>query len=1512
MPTFNYSWGTYTLTPTALGNSISYNFNFASNPTTIAGIQGSALGGSMTFSGSGDSGAAATVSSPSTAPVPQTAPELPGFVAATWGFIIPVSAGERRIVCRVIWKGPDVMAANNFADVTVLLSAGYALDKDAIKHLDSLFGDGLLVHDAPTSFTADGVTIVFQQGDDDQLPDPDYVADVGAAYASGHRGQMLIKLQFNTEAFGGRIPSFTAVIRDEGAGTSYLPWGGAWSQVDKATAIILSDSDRTATSPGAAAWDAVRGTVSHSSGRRYFEFVINAHGSSNSLGISLFRWGFMGENGPALGDYNDHGLGTFTSGTMGHSIFDGSIMNAGLGAGSGFSPLFPLVAGQRYGVAVDIDVPGYWISDDGVDWWGPTGTGAGDPATGLHPNLAIGYHGFTDYFIGWNGYDAGDSITIFTEDGFLFDRPGDPTEFLYTYGISLVADYVGFSSTHFLFAGIPELAIGIIITTDINLLDFLKNSARLLGARFWESGSKVKFQRRVEGTSFTVDRTILTDDILFRNEKGSMPRTRENPRKIPSIVELTYFASTIQFTSSVIQARSEVVDSPTKMQLSVPWVDTPDQMLGFATRALYDGIAEAEGGTVGLPPAHLDIEPADIIELGITDDLADVVQVKAIKRLTNDAMEIEYTTFLQDVEIERVGYAGEMPEIIIAAGIIETSAAQTTQLPTQFALIQIGDIITAQALAQTTSLPSQTATVDILENLTAQASQTTTLPTQTATGQTSTFEGMIWNSADQSGMTVSNEDQTAVCNVGAQSCIRGTPFVSVSAGTGYVATFTRPNQGGNTGMGIATAAHILTTYLGKTTASVGWYATIGDVIVNDIVIDNVSTFTVSDVCIVAFKPVAGEWHVWFKVVGDDWNNDSGADPETDTGGIDTGITADVTIAVSANNATHGATLIECPAAELPVGYVDVYPGDPVAAAQTWSTTDKDADLTLTGSDRIATNTSAGYSGARMTQRIRSHDNAGAPLDKVCFAINPFGITGQWAVGIANKSATLTNYLGSDAFALGYFPSLAQFWRSASNVTTGTVPTATDSDTLLFEVDRTANVMRVKKLGGAWSTDQSISAISDDLYVIFSSSVATASAELIDYPETVTAGYTDLYDLLDNGPVGAWAWFKPETLGSGGSSVSSWTDSTGNGNDAVQATGANQCVVAANELNGFSAISAVDETDGLNLPSMAAFTAGSAFIVLKVSNYTNHGAPLQVSSNGGEAHYPWDSTQVFDNFGATNRPVWDPTPYDLVSYHILSLHAATNDKRTYINNVLAYSNTTNTVGFGSQPSIMGGNGVRTWGWIGKICEMSIFENTAMTDDERNTEYERLASKFDLLTYALMNDADKGSNIATPDGQTVNSTSGSWKSMRSDKPIPVGGKIHIEVEMVEITVLPYGFIGGLADLAANILNTYCGSVDDSVSHQVNGGWWGGQTGGGSISGGVAEGDIITFEIDEAARTIKVAKNNDAFASTATIDGTNLEDAAWYFVVSLEANPMTVRVNFGQDPWFRTPSTGYRGLY
>lgn len=229
-------------------------------------------------------------------------------------------------------------------------------------------------------------------------------------------------------------------------------------------------------------------------------------------------------------------------------------------------------------------------------------------------------------------------------------------------------------------------------------------------------------------------------------------------------------------------------------------------------------------------------------------------------------------------------------------------------------------------------------------------------------------------------------------------------------------------------------------------------------------------------------------------------------------------------------------------------------------------------------------------------------------------------------------------------------------------------------------------------------------------------------------QTVTVTVTD----VSEGPDAAilWAWFKPETLGSNGSAISTLTDSSANGRNGTQGTGANQPVVSTGELNGFSAISFVDNTDSIQLPSMAALTAGSAFLVLKASDDTStHGFPIQASTGGGEAHYPFNSTQVYANFGSTTRPlVFDPTAYNIDTYHILSLHSAAGDKRIYIGNVLVYSSGTNTVAFSSTPAF-GLHAGNFYGWIGKLVEATIF-TTAMTTGERNAEYARLAAKYGL--------------------------------------------------------------------------------------------------------------------------------------------------------------------------------------
>lgn len=139
-----------------------------------------------------------------------------------------------------------------------------------------------------------------------------------------------------------------------------------WNPSDKNTDITLSGSNLTATCVGgAAAMRAVRGTVGHSSGKHYFEVVMNARGLgqlfgiatasaslSTQCGLDAFGWSYYGDNG---NKYNS-------------------------GSSSAYGATYS--TGDVISIALDLDVGKLWFAKNG------TWQASGNPATGANAAFA--------------------------------------------------------------------------------------------------------------------------------------------------------------------------------------------------------------------------------------------------------------------------------------------------------------------------------------------------------------------------------------------------------------------------------------------------------------------------------------------------------------------------------------------------------------------------------------------------------------------------------------------------------------------------------------------------------------------------------------------------------------------------------------------------------------------------------------------------------------------------------------------------------------------------------------------------------------------------------------------------------------------------------------------------------------------------------------------------------------------------------------------------------------------
>ena len=152
-------------------------------------------------------------------------------------------------------------------------------------------------------------------------------------------------------------------------GGPVTPSTSVWSASDAAAGGMTLSNGGLTVVPGTAGWDAIRGSISKSSGKVYFEVATSAATTSNFIGIGLANAGFP----PA----NYLGAANYSVG----SHFNGAIY------GSGFTPIvgYPagdLAAGDVLGVTVDFGAGQLWFAYNNV-WV------TGNPATAANPSATF-------------------------------------------------------------------------------------------------------------------------------------------------------------------------------------------------------------------------------------------------------------------------------------------------------------------------------------------------------------------------------------------------------------------------------------------------------------------------------------------------------------------------------------------------------------------------------------------------------------------------------------------------------------------------------------------------------------------------------------------------------------------------------------------------------------------------------------------------------------------------------------------------------------------------------------------------------------------------------------------------------------------------------------------------------------------------------------------------------------------------------------------------------------------
>src|SRR6516162_2503748 len=140
-----------------------------------------------------------------------------------------------------------------------------------------------------------------------------------------------------------------------------------------------------------------------------------------------------------------------------------------------------------------------------------------------------------------------------------------------------------------------------------------------------------------------------------------------------------------------------------------------------------------------------------------------------------------------------------------------------------------------------------------------------------------------WNSADLSGVTLSNGNLTMTGNAAANDGVRSTTFRTSGK---YYAEFTGNAvfASGSDGVGVALGSASLTTLASNATGAALIYASVGNIWFNGSYTGvTVSNFTTS---VVGVALDLGNKRIWFRVAGGNWNGNATYDPATNVGGID--------------------------------------------------------------------------------------------------------------------------------------------------------------------------------------------------------------------------------------------------------------------------------------------------------------------------------------------------------------------------------------------------------------------------------------------------------------------------------------------------------------------------------------------------------------------------------------------------------------------------------------------------
>jgi hypothetical protein len=196
--------------------------------------------------------------------------------------------------------------------------------------------------------------------------------------------------------------------------------------------------------------------------------------------------------------------------------------------------------------------------------------------------------------------------------------------------------------------------------------------------------------------------------------------------------------------------------------------------------------------------------------------------------------------------------------------------------------------------------------------------------------------------------------------------------------------------------------------------------------------------------------------------------------------------------------------------------------------------------------------------------------------------------------------------------------------------------------------------------------------------------------------------------------------------SNGSLVSSWSDRSGLGNNASQATSSARPTFQTNRQGGQPGVR-FDGSNVLNFSTaiISGSTPGSCLYVFRldldppITTIPTGPVMGNFGSAADNSHSMWTDGRIYDGFGSTVRKsMADPMPRFTTS-RIIAIHSASNDWQFFIDGSAFFTTVSNNVGWSSSPRIGGSGGF--YFLLGVVMSVTVLNSRMSTSVRRRLEH-----------------------------------------------------------------------------------------------------------------------------------------------------------------------------------------------